>query len=308
MQTQRSFLGEMKHQYATGGMHIRLIFINVLVFFVIGILIMAERLSSAKGVTGGIIYDSLMDVFALSTHFTELLYKPWGLITSIFSHFDLAHCLLNMVFLFVAGRMFLQFFSGRRLLYTYIIAGIAGGIIEMLAHAVFPAFSQSPGVIVGASGSIMGLFIAVVIHRPSMQVNLFGFLKMPFFILPLLFLVSDIVSLGSADNVAHFAHLGGALIGFLSVVNLHSSANLITSTERLVDKIKELMNRLLKPKQKMRVERGGGRVVKSDEQYNMDAKARQEKIDLILEKISKSGYESLSKAEKAFLFSQSNNG
>jgi len=313
MQTQRSFLDEMKHQYRSGGMHIRLIFINVLVFIVIGILIMVERLSSTKGVPGGIIKESLTDIFALSTNFADLLYKPWGLITSMFSHFDLAHCLLNMVFLFSAGRMFLQFFSGRRLLYTYILAGLAGGLIEIVAHAIFPAFSQSSDVIVGASGSIMGLFLAVVMYKPNMQVNLFGFIQMPFFILPLLFLISDIVSLGSHDGVAHFAHLGGAFIGFLSVINLNSSSNLITRIEWLVDKIKVLLNRILKPKQKMRVERGGGntsrsRTGKSDEQYNLDAKARQEKIDGILDKISKSGYESLSKAEKAFLFSQSNNG
>ncbi len=304
MQTQRSFTEELKYQYKVGGMHIRLIFINVVIFLLIGTAAMIERLYQTPASEGTPVLDVLKDIFALRTDLSQLIYKPWGLVTSMFAHFDLIHCLVNMLMLYFAGRMFLQFFSGRRLLHTYVIAGIAGGLVEILADVAFPVMESSHGLIVGASGSIMGLFIALFVYRPGMQVSVFG-VQVPFFIVPLFFLISDFINLGANDGTAHFAHLGGALIGWLSMVNLHSSSNIINFSETIGQRFLAFFSRLFKPRQRMRVERGGGRTVKTDEQYNMEAKERQQRIDAILDKISKSGYESLSKSEKEFLFSQS---
>lgn len=301
MQTERSFTQELKHQYKSGGMHIRLIFLNILVFLVIGIFRLPEQLGS---LSPGTLSDWLQDIFTLQATPGELLYKPWGLLTSIFSHFSLIHCLMNMLFLFFTGKIFLQFFTGRRMLHVYVLAGIAGGLIEVLAHQLFPAFEMSHGVVVGASGSIMGIMMAVVSYRPGMQVSFFGIFELPYFVIPILFAISDLVRLGQNDGVAHFAHLGGALIGFISSINYHSSSNLINRSEALTQRFLRFWNNLLKPKQKLRVERGGS-TFKSDEQYNMEAREREKKINTILDKISKSGYESLTKAEKEFLFSQS---
>lgn len=305
MRTERSFLDEIKHQYKVGGMHIRLIFLNVLIFLIIGVLTMGERLANASGTT---VTDTLMDIFALRTSFGELIYKPWGLITSIFSHFSLIHCLMNMVFLYSAGSIFLQFFTGRRLLHVYVIAGLTGGLVEIMAHLLFPVYAAQHGIVVGASGSIMGIMMAIVAHKPGLQVNVFGMFQLPFFVIAILFAISDLVSLGMNDGVAHFAHLGGAVIGFLSSVNVHASSNIINMSETFAQRFLSFFGKLLRPQPRMRVERGGVRHGKSDEEYNMEAKERQKKIDAILDKISKSGYESLTKAEKEFLFSQSKNG
>jgi membrane associated rhomboid family serine protease len=303
MQTERTFLDEMKHQLRHGGMHIRLIFINLVVFLVIGLGFVGEKLA---GDQSGQVQKVFMDIFTLQSNFSGLIYKPWGLITSIFAHFGFIHFLVNMMVLYFAGRLFLQFFSSRRLLHLYIIGGIAGGLFEILAHELFPVF-QGQAAIVGASGSNMAIMISIVAHRPKLQAGFFG-IQFPLFLIPGLYLLGDLMSLGSNDGIAHFAHLGGALLGFLSVVNLHTSSNIINMSESFGQKFMAFFNRLLKPKQKMRVERGGVRMGKSDEQYNVEAKERQKKIDAILDKISKSGYESLTKAEKEFLFSQSKNG
>lgn len=305
MQTQRSFIDELKYQYKVGGMHIRLIFFNVLIFMLIGTTAMIERLYQTSETAGTPVLDVLKDIFALRTDLSQLIYKPWGLVTSIFAHFDLIHCFFNMVMLFFAGRMFLQFFSGKRLLHTYVIAGIAGGLVEILADVAFPVMEFNHGLVVGASGSIMGILVAIFVYRPSLQISVFGAFQIPFFIVPLFFMISDFINLGANDGTAHFAHLGGALIGWLSVVNLHASSNMINFSERMGQRFLDFFSRLFKPRQRMRVERGGGRTVKTDEQYNLEAKERQQKIDAILDKISKSGYESLSKSEKEFLFSQS---
>jgi len=302
MQTERTFIDELKYQYKHGGMHMRLIFINAIVFLVIGLSLVVEKLSGLQGTP---VSSFLVDVFTLETSITAFIYKPWGLVTSIFSHFDFIHFLLNMLFLFVAGRMFLQFFNSRRLLHVYVIGGLVGGIFELLAHLAFPGMAQQ-AVVVGASGSVMAIFIALAFYRPNLQVNVFGLFPVPLMLLAGLYLLSNLLSLGAKDNVAHFAHLGGALVGILSVQNIHASSNIINMSENFMQRVQSFFSRLFNPKSKLRVQKGGrSGSVKTDEQYNMEAKDRQKKIDAILDKISKSGYESLSKAEKEFLFSQS---
>lgn len=300
MQTERTFIDELSYQYRHGGMHIRLIFINTVVFLTI---VIGSLITGNKG--NGI----FTDIFALQASYTGLLHQPWGLFTSIFAHFNFLHFLMNMLFLYFVGRIFLQFFTGRRLLHVYIVGGIVGGLAEVVSQEVIGTAGNVA--IVGASGSIMALFLAVAVYRPKLQVNLFGLLPVPLMLIAGLYLLSDLMKIGSGDLTAHFAHLGGALIGFLSVTNLHSSANIINLSESLGQRFLKFFGGVFRPRQKMRVERGGGdgiRAGKTDEQYNIEKKERQKKIDVILDKISKSGYESLTKAEKEFLFSQSKNG
>lgn len=303
MNQNRTFVEEIKFQYQHGGMHIRLIIINTIVFVLLGLGLVISNLSQQP-----IIAFILGSIFTLETNPSMFITHPWGLITSIFAHFEFFHFFVNMLFLYFAGSMFIQFFTSRRLLHVYMLGGITGGILEIIAHLIFPALSGNSAVIVGASGSIMAIFIAMAFYRPNIQVNLFGVIPVRLIIIAGLYLLYDLVSLGSKDSTAHFAHLGGALIGFLSVQQIHSSKNIINMSENLGQKIARFFSNLFKPKTKLKVEKGGVRMGKSDEQYNLDKKERQAKTDKILDKISKSGYESLTKAEKDFLFSQSKNG
>ncbi|MNV25521.1 Rhomboid family protein [compost metagenome] len=210
-----------------------------------------------------------------------------------------------MLFLYFAGSLFRQFFSDRRMLHVYVVGGIFGGFCELIAHQL----SGMDAIVVGASGSIMALFIAIAFYRPNITINLFGIIPLKIYIIAILYLVGDLVQTLDSDGTAHFAHLGGALVGFLSIQNLHSSSNIINWTESIHQKVLAYFSGRKtdrKKRSKMKVQSGGSRTVKSDEEYNMDAKVRQARIDKILDKISKSGYESLTKAEKDFLFSQSN--
>ncbi len=291
----RTLSEEIKFQLRFGGMHIKLIFANSIVFLLMILLDLVVKTTQ----------NSMIDVirikiFALQTNPGDFLYAPYGLITSIFTHFGFMHFLFNMLFLYFAGSLFRQFFSDRRMLHVYIVGGIFGGFCELIAHQI----SGMDAIVVGASGSIMALFIAIAFYRPNITINIFGILPVKIYVIAILYLVGDLVQTLDSDGTAHFAHLGGALIGFLSIQNLHSSSNIINWTESLHQRILAYFSGR-KKRTKMKVQ-SGGRTVKSDEQYNMDAKARQERIDKILDKISKSGYESLTKAEKDFLFSQSN--
>jgi len=123
--------------------------------------------------------------------------------------------------------------------------------------------------------------------------------------------LTDLLSLGLNDGTAHFAHIGGVIIGMVSVHNLYSSSNLINRAQMIGDSFIRFFRNLFSSNKKLKVKKGGatrGPKFKSDEDYNAEAKERQLIIDKILDKISKSGYDSLTKAEKEILFNQSKNG
>jgi membrane associated rhomboid family serine protease len=302
---QSNFIAQLKQQFQTGGMHIRLIFINAFVFLFIGILNVIGRLISPELATsiGGV----LGDVFTLKATFFGFLSAPWGIITSIFAHFTFMHFLFNMIFLFFVGRLFEQFFSSKKLLVIYIFGGIAGGLLEIAAHELFPAIAVNASVIVGASGSIMAIFIAVAVYKPQLEVKLFGVFGVKIIILAGLYFIYDLLSIGSNDGTAHFAHLGGAIFGYFAVQNINTPKNILIRLERLWNTGEAKLKGLFRKKSpKLKVQYGGRN--KSDEQFNSDKIARQQKINAILDKISKSGYESLTSKEKDMLFDESKNG
>lgn len=302
MQTERTFLDDLKYQFKHGNMTIRLIFINVIVFLAIRIVGVFVDLSSSSGTS--FMSDIVNPIFGLQTDFYGFITHPWGLFTSIFTHYDFFHLAFNMIFLYFTGKIFEQLFDQRRLLYTYLLGGIFGGLLEIIAHTIFPKLQITSDMVIGASGAIMAIFVAIAFYRPNLKVHLFGLFPIRLIFLAGLYILSDILGLGSADGTAHFAHIGGAILGMMSIQNLHSSSNIILRAESFGNWIRGIFSSASRPK--MKVKKGGntGRS-KSDEQYNAEAKKRQETIDKILDKISKSGYESLTKAEKEFLFNQS---
>jgi membrane associated rhomboid family serine protease len=293
-----SILDQLKHQYNNGGMHIRLIAWNLAVFILIQIGLYLSRDS----------YEVpywVNNIFGLQSDGAAFIRSPWGLFTSIFSHFGFMHLLFNMVFLFFTGQMFLQFFSGKRLLYTYIFGGIMGGLVQ-IAIGFFPmTFGDNGALVVGASGSIMAIFIALAVYKPQLKVHLFGVFPLPLFVLAIFFVVNDFLDIGSNDGIAHFVHLGGALFGFLSVRNMKSPNNLlnilIQKTERVVIWLKSKFSG--SKLRKIQGQKPASQV--KDEEFNENKKMTQDEIDAILDKISRSGYDSLTKLEKEFLFKQS---
>lgn len=302
MQNERTFIDDLKYQYAHGGMTIRLIMVNAAVFLLIKVLSSVAGL--ATGESENEVNDVLHLIFSLDVQIPSFFLHPWGILTSIFSHYDFFHFLFNMLFLYFSGRMFESLFDRKRLLNTYLLGGIFGGILEITSHLL-------PGVptghfVVGASGAIMAVFVALAFYRPNLKVMLFGVVPVRIIVLAAVFVLLDLFSLNvdslKSSNTAHFAHIGGAIIGALSVQNIHSKSNVIMIFKRLSDWFKGLFRK----NPNMKVKKGGRTAqFKTDEEYNLEAKQKQAKINAILDKISRSGYDSLTKAEKDFLFTQS---
>jgi membrane associated rhomboid family serine protease len=284
---------QIKAQYRGGSMTIKLLIVNVSVFAVIQLINALERLqiwSLSEGLPQGFISQYL---FALPVWHLEILYKPWTILTSLFAHFGFLHLISNLLFLYFAGSTYERFFGAKRLLHLYIIGGFAGNLSEILAQQLFPALQGSSFSVVGASGSIMAIFMALAFSQPQLQVQLFGIFPLRIYMLALFFFLKDLSSLGTADQIAHFAHIGGALFGIWSIQQFW---HIRLSRPWIGIQVRQ-------KKSHLKVKKGGRPL--TDDQFMAQKQARQAQLDAILDKISKKGYDALSKAEKDFLFQQS---
>ncbi|MEG1555382.1 MAG: rhomboid family intramembrane serine protease [Bacteroidales bacterium] len=232
----------------------------------------------------------LTDWLACPASFARLLYQPWSILTSLFLHTSFWHLLFNMIMLYVAGRIFLEYLTEKKLLITYLIGGIFGNLFYMAAYQIFPVFATVVGssVALGASGSIMAILVAITVYRPHHEIILLILGRMKLVWLTIIFVVIDLLSLSQGNAGGHIAHLGGALYGVLSVLfYLHYPAKQKTKKK--------------KPKFYTSYESATSKPL-SDEEYNSQKVAHQKKIDEILDKISKNGYDALSREEKEYLF------
>lgn len=283
----------------------RILIINTAVYLFFLILQIIEHLYVKEGLT-----ESVMNYFAAPGIPAELAYKPWTVFTHMITHYEFGHFILNMLVFFFTSAMFVTFFSERRLVTVYILGGLFAYFFHVGAYYIFPVFAeQVPPGILGASGSVMAIFMAVAFYRPSLKVYLMGLIPIPIFIIAALYIWSDLsginTSPGEDDNIAHLAHLGGALFGALSIIGYGKMKYWLNPFDWFFSKFKiPAIN--LKRKPKMKVYQGGAQTkYMSDEEFNQNKKLRQDRLDAILDKVSKRGYDGLTQEEKDFLFNES---
>jgi membrane associated rhomboid family serine protease len=232
-----------------------------------------------------------------------LMQRPWTVITYMFLHESFFHILFNMIVLYFGGRIFLEYLDRRKLLSVYILGGLNGALFYVAAFNFFPVFSQSVNfsIALGASASVLAILIAVASYVPEYSVTLLLFGRVKLKYLALAVILIDILSIPRGNAGGHIAHLGGAFWGFLYVLMLKKGSDWTVNFPVYdMSWVKQLFSKP-KPTREPFV----GRPL-SDDEYNARKKEHQEQIDKILEKISRSGYSSLTKEEKALLFQSSN--
>lgn len=286
----------------------RLLLINVAVFLLVNIIGLFFWLFKATNHPENIPEISLFTYFfAVPADFQALIEHPWSIFTYMFLHEDFLHLLFNMIVLYFSGRIFMEYLNERKLLTTYILGGITGAVFYISAFNFFPVFNETKEVSValGASASVLAILIAVATYVPDYSVILllFGRIKLKY--LALIFILIDVLSIKQGNAGGHIAHLGGAFWGFLYVIMLKQTNFFSFDFGRLIN-----FNRLKKIFSSGKRDSGYNSTSTyerpvSDEEYNFQKRKDQEKIDRILEKISKSGYGSLSKDDKELLFKSS---
>lgn len=301
----RSFLDDIKKFFYSRSILSRLILANIIVFILANLVSLYYYLFQIPPDVSicGMAVSKFTYWFAVPSHTLLLLQKPWTLFTYMFLQENFFHLLFNMIMLYFGGILFLQFLGSKKLISTYVIGGLAGAAVYILAFNLFPAFNEvyKCSVALGASASVLAVLVAIAVYIPeySVQLFLFGRIKLKYIVLILILI--DILSIEKENPGGHIAHLGGALWGFAYILLMKKNRNIY----KIFNPIKSFLKIFFKPKPKLRVEYKKERPL-TDDKYNKAKAEKQKKIDIILDKISKNGYASLSKEEKEFLFSASN--
>lgn len=244
--------------------------------------------------------------FALASMPDGLLRRPWTAVTYMFLHAGLWHLLFNMAMLYVAGQMCCRYMGVRRFGWIYFLSGVFGGLLYVLFYNIFPVFYGTRSTLVGASAGVLGVFVAVATYMPNQEVYVWPFrsvcVRMKW--LALIFVAVDLVSIPDANSGGHIAHIGGALFGFLFVWLSRGSLKEVTGRwGRSMDRARKERRQAHEARRRDKRYKAQARTRPvSDEQYNRKRADDQKRVDAILDKISKSGYDSLTKEEKTFLF------
>lgn len=292
---------DIKERFKQGDVVTRLIYVNA------GVFIASVLFSIVWGLVTGNNYDSASSIFAwwlaLPTNNLEsFAFKPYTLITSIFLHIEFFHLFWNMLLLYFLGKIFLNYFNQKQLLGLYILGGLIGGLALLLITNISPYF-KSPNIAFGASAGVMAIVIGIVSYTPRTSVNLFGVFPIKILWIGLFFVLSDVVYFYDSNTGGHLAHLVGASVGYWFASAFKQGKDITRVINKYIIKTKNLFSK----KTKMKVVYNQSKVRKmSDAEYNTSTKVNQSQIDSILDKISASGYSSLTKKEKDILFQYSN--
>jgi membrane associated rhomboid family serine protease len=240
--------------------------------------------------------DFYVGWFELSASLSELLFKPWTLVSYSFMHSGFFHLFWNMYLLFFASRLFLNLFTPKTFFNLYFLGVIVGGLTFMLSYALFPAFQNSNPIMIGASAGVMAVFIFMSTYSPDLEVRLILFnLKLRY--LGIAFVLLDVVQIPYGNAGGHIAHLGGSALGFFYARRLSQGVDI---GEPFGNTIVSIIN-MFKKKPKMKTVYKKQKHSHAGTSFNKKDDF-QKRIDEILDKISVSGYESLSQEEKDFLF------
>ncbi|WP_026778079.1 rhomboid family intramembrane serine protease [Polaribacter sp. Hel_I_88] len=279
-----SFVDDIKRRYISGNIVEKLIIINIAVF------ILALLMSVFSG-----LYNNeasfITTWFSLDDDYSSLFTKPWSIVSYGFLHAGFIHILFNLIALYFIGNLFLEYFTQKQLLSFYLIGTFFGGVLYLVSQNYFPLFEGRNSYLVGASAGVSAIFIGIATYIPNYQLKIrfIGFVKL--WHLAAIWIGLDIIGLVGTNAGGSFAHLGGALFGFLYVRKAsNKDIKLFDTLGNLFKKKEKPLKTVYKSKEK--------------KQKTSNTNLNQQQIDAILDKISKSGYDTLTASEKEFLFKQ----
>ncbi|MDO9340108.1 MAG: rhomboid family intramembrane serine protease [Bacteroidales bacterium] len=286
---------DIKKTFRNGSSLTRLIYINIVVFILITIVAAISFLLNNPEISG-----KALNLFSVPSSFKILLVRPWTIITYMFVHKDIWHILFNMLWLYWFGRIFLEYLDQRKLVAVYFLGGISGALVYILSFNIFPAFTGvvAESVAIGASASVMAIVITIAAYVPdyTVQLFLFGRIKIKYMALAI-FVLTSIMDF-SVNSGGKLAHIGGAFFGYFYTINLRQGHDIGKGFNRVID----FFVTLFKPRKKLKVTH---KKAATEYEYNKIKTEHQTRINNILDKISKGGYDSLTKEEKETLFKES---
>ena len=241
----------------------------------------------------------IVEFFSVPSSIKQLVFHIWTPITYMFLHIDFWHILGNMLWLFFLGRILIEYIKEKDFLALYLLGGLAGAAMYILAYNVFPVFSDIKifSTAIGASASVTAIVIAIATYKPNKEVYFFGVLRIKLVFIAIVMIIFDITLLNGDNAGGHFAHIGGAIYGFFYGYYLKKNINIAENFSNFVAKIFTID---FSPKSKITIIKNNLHT-KNDVKYNSTIADIRREVDRILDKISQNGYQSLSKKEREFL-------
>ncbi|WP_294080573.1 rhomboid family intramembrane serine protease [Proteiniphilum sp. UBA5384] len=291
------FIERLKQQYKNGSVMTRLIFINVFVFIALKIVSVVSTLFNLYAV-------DMISFLGIPSYIPLLLHRIWTPITYMFVHEGFLHLLFNMLWLYWFGKIFMEYFTGRILGSLYVLGGLAGAILYVVAFNSIPYYTamERGSVMIGASAAVMAIVMGAAFYRPDVQLNLLFLGPIKIVYIAIFAFVLDFLSLSNPMNPGgHVAHIGGALLGYFFAIRYKNGKDITRWMSRAID----WFVGLFKPRKhasKMKVKYARH---ETDWEYNERKHTEQEEIDTILDKLKQSGYNGLSSEEKRKLFDAS---
>jgi len=294
-----SIIDEIKESFRKGTTLHKLIYLNLGLFLAVQIVRIILFLSNSSE-----LFPGFLNYLAVPANLEVLAHRPWTLITYMFLHVDFIHILFNLLWLFWFGTVFIQELGLKKLLSTYLLGGLMGGILYVIFYNLFPVFEgvREESIALGASASVMAVVVATATYQPErrMHLILIGPVKIIYIAL-IMFILTSMVDF-STNTGGKIAHIGGALTGFLFAYYYRRGKDLTRGFDRFMDRIATWF----KPGRdnlKVTYKRSANQKPPADDiQYKKQKIEEQKEIDQILDKISKAGYDSLSSREKELLF------
>lgn len=280
---------DLRYQYSRLNIAEKLIVINVVIFL----------LTRLIAVLFSFDMDIILHWLELPKEIGVFIFQPWSLVTYAFLHGSFGHIFWNMLMLYFTGRIFMNLYGERKFINVYFLGAIFGGLIFILSYNIFPALIGLNNSLIGASAAVMAVLIFVCTYTPNQEVRII-FFNVKLWHVGVFSVLIDIFFIGGGSNIGgRLSHLGGAFVGYFYARKLMEGTDIGSGFSNMLDRIGNLFTKNKKAPMKTVYRKPTSNLKKSD---GSDKEKHQRQIDIILDKISKSGYESLSKAEKDFLF------
>lgn len=267
-----NFFEKLIYNFKQQGALTQLVIINIAVYLTVNLV-------------GNLSHLNLLEYTALPIGGAAFLFRFWTLFTYMFTHADFWHIFWNMILLYFMSQIFFILFGQRKLIYVYVMSGLSGGALVLLMGLLFPA-SFGNSILIGASAAVLGLGALMAIYTPDYRVHLFGVFELPFkYFFLIIFVLNTIIDL-SINTGGKISHIGGAAFGLIYGYYLKKGFDFLNFSFKRKTKLKVVSNNInFKP-----------------EPPKKQSQNDEQRMDSLLDKISKSGYDSLTKTEKEELF------
>lgn len=294
---------KLAQKWRTMPMLLRLVTVNVVLFLLLRIIGAVAMISGHPGWL-----NAAFGLLRLPSSILSLATHPWTIVTYMFVQYDVLHLMLNMLWLYWFGMVFVQFATQRSLVALYLFGGLVGAL-SYIVVANLPLIGFASAGLMGSSAAVIAVTVATAVMAPDYKLNLLFFGEVSLKWVALIMIGIDVIGFSAGNMGGHVSHVGGAVAGFIYGWYSRRGIDFLAGFNRLIDRLANLSRNLRRRTAAPSRPGFSSARTHSSSQTPSSSKASSDtaRLDDILDKIRRSGYASLTPEERNTLFSISSN-